>query len=70
MATRSFLNILSIKGQSAAKSFIRALERSESMKQKKVIMRKPVHEMNREQMKKLFGDEDGQNHRVLDSKTE
>ena len=56
MATKSFLKNISLRGQQQSKEFIRALEKSKATKEKEVEFSRPVSDMSREEVQKIFGD--------------
>lgn len=55
MATKSFLKNVSLHGTKECQNFIRALEKSERQTKERKEMSTPVHEMTREQIRKVFG---------------
>ena len=57
MATKSFLKNVSLHNAKECQSFIKALEKSERQAQEKKEISTPVHEMTREQIRKVFGTE-------------
>ena len=59
MATKSFLKNVSLRSTKQCQSFIRALEQSDQQKKEDSVSNKPVHEMTREQIRKIFGAENG-----------
>ena len=59
MATKSFLKNVSLRDAKQCKAFIKALEKSEDQTTKPSLTTKPVHEMKRDQIRKVFGLKDG-----------
>ncbi len=59
MATKSFLKNVSLRSTKQCQEFIRALEKSDSQTKKQTAASKPVHEMTRDQIRKVFGSENG-----------
>lgn len=59
MATSSFTTYIRIRTARECKKLIKALENSKAAPKKKVRMTKPVHEMTPEQIRKVFGGDNG-----------
>lgn len=55
MATKSFLKNVSLRGTKQCRGFIRALEKSEKQTKPDTASTVPVHDMTREQIRKVFG---------------
>lgn len=66
MATSSIFTEVKLKDKRRLQKLVCALERSHASKAVDVQMSRPCSEMSKEQMIKLFGDNDG---RIQDSKT-
>lgn len=54
MATYSFLKDINLRGRKQSQDFIRALERSREKKEKEVKLSRPVSDMSREEIRKIF----------------
>ncbi len=59
MATKSFLKNVSLRSTKQCQSFIRALEKSDQQRKEETASNKPVHEMTREQIRRVFGSDNG-----------
>lgn len=59
MATKSFLKNVSLRSTKQCQNFIRALEKSDNQTKEQTVSSKPVHEMTREQIRRVFGSENG-----------
>lgn len=57
VATKSFLKNVSLRDTKQCQNFIRALEKSDQQRKDETVLNKPVHEMTREQIRKIFGAE-------------
>ena len=55
MATKSFLKNVSLRTEKQCQAFVKALERSENQPKKANETSRPVHEMTRDQIRKVFG---------------
>lgn len=54
MATNSFLKTINLQGRKQSQEFIRALEKSKEKGEKEVRISRPVSDMSREEIRKLF----------------
>lgn len=59
MATKSILKNINIKGKRMGRNFISALETSQNKPGKKVVVGKSCSVLKKEQIKSLFGVNDG-----------
>ena len=55
MATKSFLKTINLRSTKQCQAFIKALETSQAHKEKPVVYSKTVSEMDKEQIRKVFG---------------
>ena len=55
MATKSFLKNISIKNKNDSRNFVKALEKAETKKNKKVTLSKAVVQVNGNEIKKYLG---------------
>lgn len=55
MATKSFLKTVNLRGEEQAESFLRAAESSKAHQGKNAEHSRRVTDMNREQIRKMFG---------------
>lgn len=66
MATSSIFTEVKLKDKRRLHKLVRALEHSESSRTPEIQLSRPCSDMSKEQMLKLFGDNDG---RIQDRKT-
>lgn len=59
VATKSFLKNVSLRSAKQCQSFIRALEKSDQHKKENHSSGKPAHDMTRDEIRKVFGSENG-----------
>lgn len=57
MATKSFLKNVNLRSRSQCESFIKAVERSQERKPQKIDMANRTKDMNKDQIRKIFGGE-------------
>lgn len=55
MATKSFLKNVNLRDTRQCQAFIKALEKSQSKEPKQVDVSTPVRDLNKEQIRKIFG---------------
>ena len=59
MATKSILKTIMLKKPKAAQSLVSALENADGKSSKKVTMSRTYKELNKDDVKKMFGANDG-----------
>ena len=59
MATKSILKTIMLKKPKAAQSLVSALENADGKKSKPVTMSRTYKELNKEDIRKMFGTENG-----------
>ena len=61
MATKSMLKNIVLRDRKLANNFLSALEKAGKKKSKKVILERNIEEVKGEDIKKLFGEQRGEN---------
>ena len=56
MSTGSIFNSIKVKDRNFCRSLIKSMEESKSYPEKKVVMSKAVEDLDKEKIKKLFGE--------------